>query len=513
MTDERTERRDFRQEVTNNIIQLLERGTAPWQRPWDPEKATLEMPLNPTTGQPYRGGNALHLLAEGMKKGYEDPRWMTYRQAQENGWQVRKGEKGTAIEFWQFPSRQSGERESTETNEAEGRRSAPLHRIYTVFNAKQIDGVPEREAHVRPEWEVVQSAENILEGSGARVLHDQQNRAYYSRGMDEIHLPSKTAFPNQAAYYGTALHELVHWSGHESRLNRDTLVKSDGFGGPEYAKEELRAELGSLFLAAERGIPHDPEQHASYVAAWIDVLKKDKNEIFRAAKDASKATEYLLDRELDRQPTELEQAAESEKARQDQAEDLVPGHHRNGDGLEVPDILRTETSEHAATFDTRSGAVAIVEKNTATEGRELFQPVESRAPDARASGQMSREQILDGVVDGKPAPNGMPDMDRKSASLSAAKAVVQRELGESARTYEAHTDSGSYKGPIIGVTDEHLVQQITKQAAVIHEAHGPLAGLEADPNKTFAINYANHLATVQHVQPKSLTRELAELER
>lgn len=503
MSDERGERKDFRQEVTNKIIEMLERGTAPWQKPWDPEKATLEMPMNPTTGQPYKGGNALHLLAQGVTKGYEDPRWMTYRQAQENGWQVRKGEKGTAIEFWQFPARdkEAGGKDKTDASGKEAG-TAPLHRVYTVFNAKQIEGIPEWQAEARPEWQVVQSGESILSASGARILHDQQNRAYYTRGADEIHLPTKTAFPTEAAYYGTALHELVHWSGHESRLNRDTLVKSDGFGGPEYAKEELRAELGSLFLAAERGIPHDPEQHAAYVGSWIEVLKRDKNEIFRAAKDASKATEFLLDRERERE-VGIEQEAQPEV-----------GQHRNADGLALPDVVHTETSEHAATFDTRTGAVDIVEKNTATEVRELFQPVQRTAPDAMQSGKMSGEQVLDGVVDGRPAPTGMPQLDQKAASLEQAKALVQRELGEGARSYNAHTDSGSYLGHIIGRTDSHLVQQMTPRAAVIHEANGPLSALQPDPNNVVSIKYDNEaIKLMTGVTMGVRQRDLVELER
>ena len=503
MSDERGERRDFRQEVTDKLIEMLERGTAPWQKPWDPEKAHLEMPLNPTTEQPYRGGNALHLLAQGAARGYEDPRWLTYKQAQANGWQVRKGEKGTSIEYWQFPSRdkdRGGKEGSEGVDGPDGKQNgtAPLHRIYTVFNARQIDGIPEWQAKVRPEWEVVKSAENILAGSDVRILHDQQNRAYYSRTTDEIHLPSKTAFPNPAAYYGTALHELGHATGHVTRLNRDTLNKSDGFGGVEYAKEELRAELTSLFLAAERGIPHDPEQHASYVGSWIEVLKKDKNEIFRAAKDASKATQYLLDREKEREP---------------EGQAVETGQHRNGDGIGVPDVVRSETSEHTAAFDTRTGAVEIVEKNTATETRELFQPIETTARGALVPGKSANEQILDGVVDGRAAPTGMPLLDRKAASHAAAKSLVERELGQGARAYDALTDSGKYEGAIIGRTDDHLVQKITPRAAVIHEATGPLSGLQADPNQSLSISYSNHVAMLKELQPQTLVREFAELER
>jgi antirestriction protein ArdC len=217
-----TDRRDLRQEVTDKIVALLEQGVAPWQKPWNPENSFFQMPLNPTTGKEYRGGNALHLLAEQTVRGFEDPRWMTYRQAGEHGWQVRKGEKGTAIEYWKFPTPQ-------ETREAEAAGDpppAPLQKVFRVFNAQQIEGIPAYEPRVRPEWEVVQSGEAIVAASGAKLLHDQQNRAFYSRTEDTIHLPSKSAFPTPTAYYGTALHELAHWSGHPERLNRQTLNES-----------------------------------------------------------------------------------------------------------------------------------------------------------------------------------------------------------------------------------------------------------------------------------------------
>src|SRR5437588_1099352 len=137
-------KRDFRQEVTDQIIEMLEKGTAPWQTPWEP--GTLELPHNPTTNRAYRGGNALHLMAVGARKGFEDPRWLTYRQAQENGWQVRKGEKGSQIEFWQFDASGRSAQGQDENDPAADRnvngRSSPIRRVYTVFNAKQIDGIP-----------------------------------------------------------------------------------------------------------------------------------------------------------------------------------------------------------------------------------------------------------------------------------------------------------------------------------------------------------------------------------
>ncbi len=298
-------KRDFRQEVTDRIINMLENGVAPWQKPWTPGESPAGMPVNPTTDRNYRGGNALHLMATALVRGYNDPRWMTYKQAADQGWQVRRGEKGTQIEFWDVkPANKEaspgGNDESSNERNGRDRETRLVHRVYTVFNAKQIDGVPEFQPKRPTSFEIVKAAETILDNSGAKINHDQGDKAFYNRASDSIHLPSKAAFTDAAGYYGTALHELAHWTGHPSRLDRSTLNESYRFGDTNYAKEELRAELASVFLAAERGVPHNPEQHAAYVGSWIKTLRQDKNEIFRAAHDASAATDYLLALERDR---------------------------------------------------------------------------------------------------------------------------------------------------------------------------------------------------------------------
>lgn len=298
--DENGPKRDFRQEVTDSIIRMLEDGAAPWQKPWTAD-SNLQMPMNPTTGKHYRGGNAIHLMVTGMRLGYADPRWMTYKQAYEKAWQVRKGEKGTQIEFWDV-RKPSDKDEPEQPDTDEKGQSRLIHRIYTVFNGRQIDGLPVIELHPRSAFEVCAAGEAILTNSGAEIRHDQGDRAFYTRAHDRIHLPQKNSFHDASAYYGTALHELTHWTGHPSRLNRPTLNESYRFGDLNYAKEELRAEIGSCFLAAERGIPHNPEQHAAYVASWIKALKDDKHEIFRAAHDASAATDFILSLDQSRSP-------------------------------------------------------------------------------------------------------------------------------------------------------------------------------------------------------------------
>jgi antirestriction protein ArdC len=171
-------------------------------------------------------------MAVATRNGYQDPRWLTYRQAAENGWQVKKGEKGTHIEYWQFDEiRQTahGTDPAAEPGPAQERNAGPIRRVYTVFNAQQIDGIPAHERKQPKEWEVVKAGEQILENSGAEISHDQRYRAFYNRRTDSIHLPSQHAFRNPADYYGNALHELAHWSGHSTRLNRQTLNESYRF--------------------------------------------------------------------------------------------------------------------------------------------------------------------------------------------------------------------------------------------------------------------------------------------
>ena len=199
-------KRDLRQEVTDQIIRALEQGTAPWQKPW--QAGALELPFNPVSGKPYRGGNVVQLMVVASSKGYDDPRWLTYRQAQENGWQVRRGEKGTQVEFWQFPNSVSKPDGDSKDQTAKSERDSFIYRAYTVFNAKQIDGIPAHTPKVRQEWEVLQSAEAILRNSGARISHDQSNQAFYNRRTDSIHLPPRAAFKTAGDYFGTALHEL-----------------------------------------------------------------------------------------------------------------------------------------------------------------------------------------------------------------------------------------------------------------------------------------------------------------
>ncbi|MHB8368894.1 MAG: ArdC family protein [Leptospirales bacterium] len=292
MGDDDNGRQNYRQKVTSDLIRMIEEGTAPWQRPWD-SSSVFSMPHNPVSNVQYRGMNSLWL----MIRGFDDPRWMTYKQAEKMGWQVRKGERGTQVEYWKWRDTKTEiDPETNETTVVAAVRRVPQVFHATVFNAAQIEGIPPRDLVEKPTpWTPIERVEAILRNSGAGIHHDGGVRAYYSPSSDSIHLPPRSSFGTERGYYGTALHELGHWTGHANRLNRDL---SGGFGSENYAREELRAEIGSYFLAVETGIPHDPEHHASYVDSWVSALKKDPHEIFRASRDAGLIADYVMEFDL-----------------------------------------------------------------------------------------------------------------------------------------------------------------------------------------------------------------------
>mgnify|MGYP003385904497 CR=1 FL=1 len=284
----------FHEQVAENLIEQLKKGVAPWQKPWKPGDLLAVLPVNPTTGKRYRGINSLNL----MSLAYMDPRWLTYKQAINIGAQVRKGEKSTLVQYWKF----TDERIKTDDNNnpvlnTEGqpikeqvRLERPRVFYAAVFNAQQMDNLPELSIKA-PDWDPLERAEHILQASHAVIHHGEADRAFYRSSTDCIHLPHKHQFPTPDRYYATALHELGHWTGHESRLSRDL---SHPFGSHGYAKEELRAEIASMLLSGELGIGHDPGQHVAYVSSWIKALQEDPTEIFRAAADAEKIQDYVL---------------------------------------------------------------------------------------------------------------------------------------------------------------------------------------------------------------------------
>ncbi|GGO83760.1 hypothetical protein GCM10011348_28270 [Marinobacterium nitratireducens] len=293
MAGRQDDKKPYYEEISERLIKQLEEGTAPWQKPWEP--GIQRMPHNPVSGTRYKGANALWLSMQGRP----DPRWMTYKQAQSVDAQVMKGEKGTLVQYWKFRDTVPKIENGKPVLDAEGKKvmiSIELDRpkVFSavVFNAEQIQGLPPLETKkVEPAWDRHERAEAILAGSGARLHHDQGDSAFYSPSRDSIHLPDKTQFGSADRYYATALHELGHWTGHPSRLDRDL---SGRLGSESYAKEELRAEITSMWVGEDLEIGHDPGQHASYVNSWIKVLQDDPKEILRAARDAENIRDMVM---------------------------------------------------------------------------------------------------------------------------------------------------------------------------------------------------------------------------
>ncbi|HHF7368215.1 TPA: zincin-like metallopeptidase domain-containing protein [Legionella bozemanae] len=284
----------YHQVVANQIIECLKTGTAPWLKPWEPGIGTGQIPYNPVTGKRYRGINALYLMLNQS----DDNRWLTYKQAQSMDAQVRKGEKGTTIQYWKFHEEQIKHDDTgkpvldEQDNPLKVQVNLERPKVFyaTVFHASQIDNMPDLVTK-EPDWSLIEKAEKLLHNSGANIIHSEADRAFYKLSTDSIHLPPKEQFKSAANYYATALHELGHWSGHPSRLDRDL---GHPFGSDAYAKEELRAEIASMLLGSELGIGHAPSQHTAYIKSWIRVLEDEPLEIFRASADAEKIVNHLF---------------------------------------------------------------------------------------------------------------------------------------------------------------------------------------------------------------------------
>jgi antirestriction protein ArdC len=227
-----------------------------------------------------------------------DPRWATYKQAEERGWQVRKGERGTPGYFFKrLELRDDGSDGRTTGGEPgeDGVRHIPLLRCFTLFHATQIDGIPDYAPPTVAEarWRAPEAARVILANSGA-VVRIGGDRAFYSPATDHIQMPPEVAFASADGWCGTVIHEACHWTGAPSRLDRDLRTS---FGSHDYAREELRAEIGQMMVCAELGLAvsdSDFANNAAYVAGWLEKLRSDRREIFRAAADAQRIADYLL---------------------------------------------------------------------------------------------------------------------------------------------------------------------------------------------------------------------------
>ena len=293
----------MREEMINSFIDCLKKDTIPWHRSW----SATERPYNAVTNTAYHGANSLWLSYNQFAREFDDPRWCTFKQAQTQGWKIKPGSKGTRVEFWSLydteEKRKLTQREAKQlsdelTLEDFKNRVKPISNVYTVFNGEQIDGIPkyEEKTYELNTEELLQKRDTLLKNMNVD-FSEGGDKAFYNPSRDRITLPEMNRFETEYDYMATLLHEAGHATGHISRLNRDM---TGVFGSPEYAREELRAEIASAFAAQVVGIDYQQNQymenHEAYVQDWISVLENSPNELFAAIKDAEKISDYLIEK-------------------------------------------------------------------------------------------------------------------------------------------------------------------------------------------------------------------------
>ena len=270
---------DIYAEITNRIMEQMEGGVIPWRKPWVSSGSCISY----ATGKPYSLLNQMLLGRPGE--------YLTFNECRKAGGYVRKGEKASMVVFWTWL-----EREDEETGEI---KNIPFLRYYNVFHIDQCEGLKAKHAEplpqaVNPDQQAETIIANYLCTSGVKLHHEQGDRAFYRPASDSITLPLLAQFRETAEYYSTAFHEMVHSTGHKSRLDR--LEKTAFFGSEAYSKEELVAEIGAAALVNHAGLEtaHSFRNNAAYVQNWLQVLRNDKRFIVSAAGKAEKAVKLIL---------------------------------------------------------------------------------------------------------------------------------------------------------------------------------------------------------------------------
>ena len=280
--------------LTNRIIELMEQGQIPWRKPW----RSTSGPRNLISKRPYRGINSFLLNASPYGSDY----WLTYKQAQEKGGQVRKGEKSSIVCFWKWLDRKDSDQPDTDAGESTTTGKIPLLRYYNLFNLDQVDGIkpPPVEEAVNP-FTPIESAKQIIDNMPNRPpIHYGGGRAYYHPRNDYLQIPHRETFHSPEGLYATIFHELIHATGHASRVGRKGVTEPSYFGSHDYSHEELVAEFGASMLCGVAGIEQQTiENSAAYIQGWLKVLKGDKKLLVLAAGQSQKAADYILRREVE----------------------------------------------------------------------------------------------------------------------------------------------------------------------------------------------------------------------
>ena len=271
--------------ITERIVSLLEQGTVPWHKPW---QVKTGLPRNLVTNKPYRGINPFLLMAAG----YESPHWLTFRQAIQLGGSVKKGEKACPVVFWK-PLQVTDE--GTEES-----KKIPLLRMYYVFNVAQCEGLKNMPTEDASSFALTEAAEIVAKMPQPPVFKHGMSHAFYTPLNDIVGMPIQERFDTEDSYYATMFHELVHSTGHEKRLKRQSIMERNGYGSDPYCREELIAELGSAFLCGHAGIvERTVNNSAAYIKGWLKPLKDDRTLIVYAAAQAQKAADFILGRTLE----------------------------------------------------------------------------------------------------------------------------------------------------------------------------------------------------------------------
>lgn len=288
-----------REELVNKIIENMERGYIFQKEKWS---NNLLKPYNPYSHVHYRGANRFRLLYEEDRKEYNDSRWLTYKQIEkinegikeeDKKLKVRKHEKGTLLEKWIWQEkRKIIDDETEEEKEIIVDLKKPIVRYFVVFNGEQIENIKPFELKKMQETDITRTADTFIKSSLSPIEERVQDEAYYNPGEDKITLPPRDSFKNDKAFLGVLLHEMSHSTGYEGRIERKIR---NLFGSDDYAKEELRAELSSFFLLSDLGISDKEtfQDNSNYLKSWIQVLKDDPNELFKAANEAEIISEFL----------------------------------------------------------------------------------------------------------------------------------------------------------------------------------------------------------------------------
>ena len=278
-----------RKSLVDKIIANMEKGYI-WDSGWDINALRSQ---NPVSGAKYNGINKLRLGYVVAENNYQDPRFVTFKQAQEKGWKVKKGEHGHPCEYWIWTKKEEIINDKGEKEKVDVPLDKPRISYFTVFNLEQIEGnYPKFELPKLSHDEILEVANDFIASSRCPIQEAAQARAYYSPANDKITLPLRDSFKTTEDYLATLLHEMAHSTGKE--LGREMVTSPLS---PEYAKEELIAELSSLFLKAELGISSEGkhfENHSAYLNGWNKMLRSDPNELYRASKEADKVYSYIM---------------------------------------------------------------------------------------------------------------------------------------------------------------------------------------------------------------------------